>query len=128
MDPISIGFAAAVLLASKFGETIAADAGESTWTAVKRLHAAILAKFHDDPESETSVAALIADPAPTTQAQVARLIDEAAREDAEFGSELVQLIAEARQNETINRAVVQSFDQSKQTVFLGDNKGQITIL
>lgn len=125
MDPASVGLAAAVLLASKFGERFAQDAGASGWKAVNRLQAVIARKFRGDSEAEAAVAELEASPVDGNRSEVATHIAAAARADAVFSSEIEQLVSLAREDGGMNSLVAQSFDQSKQANIRGDNFGSI---
>jgi hypothetical protein len=124
LEPVSLGIAAAALLASKFGERFAQDAGESTWNAVKRLREIVAAKFRGDSETESAVTTLVETPtneANEARALVATRIAEAAKTDSSFGAELEQLVTLARRDRTVESFLAQAFDNAKQVNFRGDN-------
>ncbi|MGW4354463.1 hypothetical protein ACWELJ_20510 [Nocardia sp. NPDC004582] len=127
VEPVTVGIAAAALLATKFGERFATDAGASAWSAIKNLKELIAAKFKGDNETETAVAALAKSPNEDAQAVVAARISEAARVDATFRYELERLLALARQDPATDTFVAQAFDNAKQVNFRGDNLGQINL-
>ncbi|MGY1984299.1 hypothetical protein [Nocardia gipuzkoensis] len=127
MEPVSIGIAAAVLLASKFGESFAQDAGESGWNAVKRLQAVIAAKFRGDAETESAITALVEAPTEDRQSEVATRITSAVRADDVFGAELERLVALARQDNVVSGFLAQAYDHAKQLNIRGDNFGQINL-
>jgi hypothetical protein len=127
MEPISLGIAAAALLASKFGEGFAKDAGESAWDAVKRLKAAIFARFQADSDAQRAVAALVETPTPETQSEVAERITAAARADSGFAAELARLVSLARKDKTVDGFVATAFDNAKQVNIGGDNFGPINL-
>lgn len=127
VEPVTMGIAAAALLASKFGERFATDAGESAWTSIKNLKELIAAKFKGDNETETAVAALTNGPNEDAQATVVARISEAARVDSVFRHELERLLTLARQDPATDRFVAQAFDNAKQVNFRGDNLGQINL-
>ncbi len=124
MEPMSLGIAAAALLASKFGEGLAKDAGESTWNAIKRLREVVAAKLGKHPESDIATTAL-----PTTQdtSAVASQIGTAAAADPHFAAEVERLVAAARGNRTLDLFVAQAFDQARQVNIHGDNTGTINL-
>jgi hypothetical protein len=127
VDPVTVGVAAAVLLASKFGEGFAKDAGGSAWNATKRLREVVVAKFKGDPEAETAVATLATAPTEEATATVARMIAAAMQADANFGSEVEQLVAHAGEVKGGESFVAQAFEHAKQVNIRGDNSGQINL-
>jgi hypothetical protein len=126
MDPVSLGVAAAALLAAKFGEGLAKSAGESAWDAVKRLKALVVARLGTDAAAHQAVSALAETPSPQTQADVADRITAAARADSGFAAELAQLVSLARRDQTVDGFVAAAFDQAKQANIRGDNFGAIS--
>ncbi|WP_327139986.1 hypothetical protein [Nocardia sp. NBC_01327] len=127
LEPVSLGIAAAALLASKFGERFAQEAGESTWTTVKRLREVVAAKFRGDSETESAVTALADTSTDAARALVATRISEAAKTDSDFGAELERLVTLARRDRTVDSFLAQAFDNAKQVNFRGDNLGQINL-
>ncbi|WP_330230971.1 hypothetical protein OHA40_34450 [Nocardia sp. NBC_00508] len=127
MDPVSVGLAAAVLLASKFGEGFAQDAGTSGWNAVNRLRAVIARKFRGDAETESAVAALEASPVEANRSDVAMRITAAARSDVVFAAEIERLVSLASEDRGVNSFVAQAFDNAKQANIRGDNFGSINL-
>ncbi|WP_019932143.1 hypothetical protein [Nocardia sp. BMG111209] len=127
MEPISLGIAAAALLASKFGEGFAKDAGESGWNAMKHLRTVIAAKLHGDTEAETAVARLATTPTEADRSAVATRIADAAQADPDFGSEVVRLVSLARRDPVADGFVAQAFDHAKQINIRGDNFGSINL-
>ncbi|WP_216896670.1 hypothetical protein [Nocardia alni] len=114
MEPETLGVAAVALLASKFGEGVAKDAGESAWNAVKALRKLVVAKFHGDHDTAAAITAR----APTStdeakQAAAAR-ITAVVPEDASFAASLEQLVATAQRDHDVGMIVARAFDQAKQ--------------
>ena len=126
MEPVSLGIAAAALLASKFGEGFAGDAGESTWKAVQRLRGVVAAKFHDHGSGTTSTAVATTSSAEDTTAVAAR-ITAAAEADPRFAAEIERLVAAACQDRAIDLFVAQAFDQARQVNIRGDHTGTINL-
>lgn len=128
MDPVSIGIAAAALLAGKFGENFAGEAGKAAWQSVKRLRDLVARKFKGDDITETAIQRLTANPADSgPQAAVAERITEAARADAGFAAELEGLVATARRHPGTNALIAQAFDSAKQVNIGGDNFGPLSL-
>lgn len=127
MDPVSVGVAAAVLLASKFGEGFAQDAGASSWDAVNGLRQAIARKFRGDTETENAVAALEVSPIAENRAVVATRITGAVRTDPIFATEVERLVSAARADPSVNSFVAQAFDEARQVNIRGDNSGPISL-
>lgn len=127
MDPVSVGVAAAVLLASKFGEGFAQDAGASSWDAVNRLRQAIAQKFRGDSETERAVVALEASPIAENRSEVATRITAAVRTDPIFATEVGRLVAAAQADPNVNSFVAQAFDEARQVNIRGDNSGSINL-
>jgi hypothetical protein len=127
VDAVSVGTAAAVLLASKFGEGFAGDIGESAWNSVKRLREVVAAKFKHDAKVGSALARLDSESTEGNRSVVAELITAAVRADDSFGSEVARLVGLARRDAGMNGFVAQAFDSAKQVNFGGDNYGSINL-
>ncbi|MEV5835573.1 hypothetical protein [Nocardia sp. NPDC052112] len=127
VDPVSLGIAAAALLASKFGEGFAQDAGTSSWQAVSRLREVIAKKLGRGGETIAALAVLAENPTPQEQVAAAELVAEAARSDPDFGREVQRLVATARQDRAIEAFVANAYDEAKQVNVRGDNTGTINL-
>jgi hypothetical protein len=128
MDPVTLGLAAAALLASKFGEGFAKDAGSSAWNGVKRLRDTVAAKFKGQPDAENTLQRALADPYDTELRDVlAERITAAAADDAEFRSSLAEIVRQARRDPGAQTVIAQATDHAKQVNIAGDNHGGITL-
>ncbi|MFI7664852.1 hypothetical protein [Nocardia sp. NPDC049526] len=128
IDPVSLGIAAAALLASKFGEQLAQTTAASSLHAVTRLRELIAKKFSsDEGETPTALAALDQDPTPQNQVAAAEVITSAARSDPGFAADLQHLVATARQDRTVEAFIANAYDTAKQVNIRGDNTGTINI-
>lgn len=128
MEPVTVGAAAAALLASKFGEGFAKDAGTSAWNAVKKLRELIAGKFKGDKDSERALARLAAEPHDAAHRTiVAQRIAEAAATDGHFGSNLAELVALAREDSATRAVFAEATDNAKQVNIGGDNFGAISL-
>lgn len=128
MDPVTVGLAASVLLASKFGEGFAGKAGESTWAALGKLWKLVADKLAGNPEGTAALDSLAVQPQSTErQRAVAEKITAAVRADASFASEAADLVTLARRNPQAEILVATAFDSAKQVNIAGDNFGAITL-
>ena len=125
IDPVSLGIAAAALLASKFGEELAQTAAAGSWHAVTRVRELIADKF--GRETPTALAALDQDPTPENQVAAAEVITSSVRSDPGFAAELQHLVATARQDRTVEAFIANAYDSAKQVNIHGDNTGTINI-
>lgn len=125
VDPVSLGIAAAALLASKFGEKLAEDAGSSSWQAAGRLRDVIAKKLGRGPETSAALAHFVRNPTPENQAVTAELIASAARSEPDFAHEVQRLMATARQDQVIEAYVANAYNEAKQLNIRGDNTGTI---
>ncbi len=126
MDPVTLGLAASALLASKFGEGLAKDAGSSTWRAITGLREVIAKKFGHGPETPTALVALEPGASSEEQAAAAEVIDDAVRTDPGFAAAVRQLVDTAREDKTVEVIVANAYDQAKQLNIHGGNTGTIT--
>ncbi len=122
MDPASLGVAAASLLAAKFGEGFAKDAGESTWNVVKRLQEVVEARLRKYPETDTATTTL-ATPLEDTAARLTAAI----RIDPLFAAQVEQLIVAAQRDRATGIFVAQALDHARQINIRGDNAGTINV-
>ncbi|QBS41320.1 hypothetical protein [Nocardia sp. CS682] len=127
MDPISLGIAAAALMASKYGEELANHAASSSWGAVTRLRELISRKFGDGSESPSALAELERSPTPENQVAAAAVIDGAARNDPGFATELQRLVTAARQDQSVAAIIANASDTAKQANIGRDNLGTINL-
>ncbi|MFC9433476.1 hypothetical protein [Nocardia sp. NPDC057030] len=125
MDPVSLGIAAAALLASKFGEELAKDAGASTSRAIGRLRELVAARFRDEPETLTALTTS-AD-TPQARAMVADRVAAVAGRDPGFADDVQRLVSAARRDRTAEVFVAQAFDDARQVNIHGDNTGTINL-
>ncbi|MGF6886548.1 putative Ser/Thr protein kinase [Nocardia sp. GAS34] len=127
MDPVSLGIAAAALVASKFGEQVAKDAGDTAWHAVERLRKLVADKFRHDPEAVSAITASAESATPEAQAAAAQRIAEAARADSGFAAEVDVLVSAAQKDRSAEIFIAQAFDDARQVNIHRDNTGTINI-
>ncbi|WP_216893202.1 hypothetical protein [Nocardia alni] len=127
VDPVTLGVAAAALLASKFGEGFAKDAGSSSWRAIGRLREVIAVKLGHRVEDPAALGTSAENPTPESQAAVAELVTSAARSDPDFAREVELLVVTARRDRAIEAFVANAYDNAKQVNIRGDNTGTINL-
>ncbi|RMI28442.1 hypothetical protein EBN03_29905 [Nocardia stercoris] len=115
------------MLASKFGEGLAKDAGSSTWDGVKRVHELISRRFVGHATSTAALAALGEEPTAAAQSVVAESIDSLARVDRVFADQLKLLIAEADGLHETGRFVAIAREDARQVNIQGGNTGTINM-
>ncbi len=125
VDPVSLSVAATALLASKFGEGFAKDAGSSSWHAVGRLREVIARKLGHGSEISTAVAGLDENTTPQLRAGAAELIASAIESDPGFAHEVQLLVATARQDRKAETFIANAYDNAKQLNIHGGNSGTI---
>jgi hypothetical protein len=127
MDPVTLGLAAASLLAAKFGEGFAKDAGSAAWSGAKRLRDTVAAKFKGQPTAESALQLATANPEDTgLRDALAERITAAAAADPAFHDSLVRLVDQARNERAGQILIAQATEHAKQVNIAGDNHGSIT--
>ncbi|MFJ9369358.1 hypothetical protein ACIRRA_33735 [Nocardia sp. NPDC101769] len=127
VEPISLGVAAAALLASKFGEGFAKNAGESAWSTVKRIRELIASRAEHDPGLGEAAATVVTVPTKENQSMLAAAISKAAEADPAFAAELHRALSAARRDHAVDVFIAQAFDSSRQLNIYGGNSGPISI-
>ncbi|MEU4429536.1 hypothetical protein AB0F65_02500 [Nocardia rhamnosiphila] len=127
MDPVSIGAAAALLIATTYGEEVARNAGASTWNAVQRLRELTANRFRHEPIRRTAISSLSETPTTEGLAIVAEYLDEAAESDPTFAREIQELIEDAQHEVQGTSFTARAFDQARQINVVGNNSGPITL-
>ena len=126
MDLVTVGLAAAALLATKFGEGFAKDAGETTWESVRRLSEIVFEKFKGDPNKELALSRVkSASPGEAVTRELGQYIEAEARMDPRFASQVTQLVEDARKYPANKAIIAQAFAKAKQVNIGGDNFGPI---
>jgi len=125
VDPVSLGIAAAILLATKYGEGLAQSAAAGSWSAIDRLRQRIAAKFRDDEPTSAAIARLASEPTDADREIVAARIEAASVDDDEFRSEVDELVALAREDRKVADFISNAYDNAK-VLNMRDNRGSIS--
>jgi uncharacterized membrane protein YebE (DUF533 family) len=129
MDPVSVASAAAVLLATKGGATLAEQAGKAAWAGLGRLAALVRNRFAGDPQAEAMLEAAQAQPDDEGRVRrLAELLAEHGERDAGFLATLSELVAEARTDPMVGPTVVQvnDFASIGKVVTIGTVQGDVS--
>jgi hypothetical protein len=128
VDPVTIGAAVSLLLASKFGEGFAGKAGEAGWEHVTEAWHAVTQKFRGHQEASRELALLSEEPKDKArQTAVAERIAAAATADAAFRAELTEIVAKSKASAATAVIIAQAFDSAKQVIITGDHVGPINL-
>lgn len=126
MDPVSLGLAAAALIASGAAGQFATQLGDSAWHAAQALVNLVRADVRD-PQSRAAVDRLVsAGPSEADQAVIAEAITARARADADFLRQISELVAAAGTAQTTAVHAV-AYDQAKQVNIGGNHSGPINL-
>lgn len=116
MEPVTIGLAAAALLATKFGEGVAQNAGESVWGAVKGV---LTRKFRADDEVTQALESAEIAPNRENLTILTRSIVDASSVDEQFRIELAELLNKVPHNSSLTNINAQAYDNAKQAIISG---------
>ena len=99
MDPVSVGSAAAVLLATKGGGALAGEGGKAAWAGLGRLVALVRGKFAGDRPAGRALEEAQAHPNdPVPVQRLAETLVQHGDRDPGFLQALAQLVEEARRD------------------------------
>ncbi|MGN2639125.1 hypothetical protein ACTD5D_23770 [Nocardia takedensis] len=124
VDPVSLGVAAAAVLAAKYGEELAGRAADGSVAAVARLRELVLRRLG---RGARPVAELERSPTEENRAAAAEAIDAAARTDPDFAAELHQVLALARREDSVATIIATVSGNAKQVTIARDNHGTINM-
>lgn len=117
----------AILLATKFSEGVAQNAGTSAWSVITRLRERVAAKFQSDENATAALTRLQGIPTESDRSVIASRVTAAAQADPRFRAEIEQLLAIAQQDRVAGSIVAQAYDNAKQVNLHGNNHGTINL-
>ena len=129
MDPVSVGSAAAVLLATKGGGALAGEGGKAAWVGLGRLVALVRGKFAGDRPAGRALEEAQAHPNdPVLVQRLAETLVQHGDRDPGFLQALAQLVEEARRDPVVGPAVVQVNDYGSigKVVAIGTVNGDVS--
>jgi hypothetical protein len=110
-DPVAI--TAATLLATKAVEGFAGEAGAGLWRGFGRLVELVRSKFAQDPVATAALERVQSRPGDQTGlVELAEALRNHSQ-DADFGSQLAELVDQARRDPTVGRFVTQVYGNAK---------------
>ncbi|MEU7061564.1 hypothetical protein [Streptomyces sp. NPDC046197] len=127
MDPASLSLLAVTLLATKFGEGLAVQAGQNAWAKVQGVTQAVRERLSRSEPQREALAQLDASPEDQDRraAVVAHLRHEL-ESDEEFAATIEDLVASADRDPGARTLIATARDNAKQAVIGRDNLGPIT--
>lgn len=107
MDIATLAAAAAVLLATKGGESFAGEAGKRVWGGFSRLVGVAEARFRDDKSSQEALSSAQADPQDEERLQtLSTAIAGYAERDDEFRRAIIEQVDDAKLDENVGHVVI----------------------
>ncbi|MGI8330386.1 hypothetical protein ACRYCC_10505 [Actinomadura scrupuli] len=126
MDPVTIGLTVAALLAAKYAEGVAGEAGKVTWTGITSLRSRVRAAVSDDEKAQADLEVLESGDT-TKTAAIATAIEGKVSRDEELRRDLSRMIEDASKSQSTAAIVAHAYDTAKQINIGGDNSGNITM-
>ena len=127
MDLGLIAAGAAALLASKAGESFAAELGKASWERVTHLVQSIRRSLVDEPTGATALAEADADPEnDAALGRLAAILAARAEDDSAFAAEMVDLVQAAEQERWGSRIVVAGQARVGKIVTIGNIDGDVS--
>lgn len=127
MDPATLGAIAATLVATKFGEGFASEAGRSSWLKIQEIAQVIRARLGRSDAQRDALAELDGNPDDADRRSVvAAQVQREAESDPEFAERLNTLMQEALTDEAARTLIAHASGNAKQINIAGNNAGPIT--
>ncbi|MDC2961313.1 hypothetical protein PO587_43505 [Streptomyces gilvifuscus] len=128
MDPASLSLVAVTLLATKFGEGFAAQAGEGAWRKILSITQAVRERLSRSDAQRAALAELDAHPRDEgTQSAVAAHLRHELETDKDFAARVEALVTAARRDPAAQTLINHASGNAKQAIIGGDNFGPITL-
>ncbi|MGW1781903.1 hypothetical protein ACWCQQ_22570 [Streptomyces sp. NPDC002143] len=127
MDPATLGVVAAALVATKFGEGFASEAGRSTWVKIQGVAQAVRERLGRSDSHRAALAELDANPEDADRrAAVAVQVQREAESDPEFAARLFTLVGDARTDTGAQTLIAHASGNAQQINIAGNSVGPIT--
>ncbi|MCD7440468.1 hypothetical protein K4B79_19855 [Streptomyces lincolnensis] len=127
MDPASLSLLAVTLLATKFGEGIAVQAGQNAWAKIQGVTQAVRERLSRSEPQREALAQLDASPEDKDRrAAVAAHLRHELEHDEEFAATIEALVASADREPGAQTLIATARDNARQAVIGRDNFGPIT--
>jgi 2,3-bisphosphoglycerate-independent phosphoglycerate mutase len=126
MDPVTLGIAAATVLATKAAEGFASQAGADAWGVVRRLHGYLRQRL-----SGKAAGALEqlegSGSNPYAASMVATAVQDLAAQDQDFKTQVETFLSEASRSPQVATIIAEARDNAKQVNVTGDHFGTINM-
>jgi len=127
MDPATLGVVAAALVATKFGEGFASEAGRSAWLKIQQVTQAVRERLGRSAAQQAALAELDESPDDLDRRSVvAAHVQREAESDPEFAARLEALVRDASSDEAARTLIAHASGNAKQINIAGNNAGPIT--
>ncbi|MFJ8157920.1 hypothetical protein [Streptomyces sp. NPDC094468] len=127
MDPASLSLVAVALLATKFGEGLATQAGQNAWMKIQGITRAVRERLNRSDTQRAALAELDARPEDEgTRSVVAEQLRNELENDADFAARIEALVTAARRDPGAQTLIAHASGNAKQAIIRGDNFGSIT--
>ncbi|MEU7365989.1 hypothetical protein AB0B92_10420 [Streptomyces hygroscopicus] len=128
MDPATLSAVAVALVASKFGEGAATEAGKAAWLKIQSVAHAVRQRFGRSDVQSAALAELEASPGDEgTRATVAGHLRHELESDAEFAATLEALVTAAQSDPATQTLIAHASGNARQVNISGNNSGPISL-
>lgn len=127
MDPATLSAVAVALVASKFGEGAASEAGRAAWVKVQDVAHALRQRFARSATQSAALGELEANPGDEgARAAVAGHLRHELENDAEFAATLRALVTAAERDPVTQTLIAHASGDARQVNISGNNSGPIS--
>lgn len=127
MDPATLSAVAVALVATKFGEGAAMEAGKAAWLKIQSVAQAVRQRFGRSDAQSAALAELEASPGDEDmRATVAGHLRHELESDAEFAATLEALVTAAQSDPATQTLIAHASGNAKQVNVSGNNSGPIS--
>ncbi|MFD7677103.1 hypothetical protein [Streptomyces sp. NPDC060187] len=128
MDPATLSTVAVALIATKFGEGAATEAGNAAWLKIQSVAKAVRQRFGRSQASSVALAELEARPGDVvTRATVVGHLRHEVESDAEFAAALEALVTAAQCDPATQTLIAHASGNARQVNISGSNSGPISL-
>lgn len=127
MDPATLSTVAVALMATKFGEGAASEAGKNAWLKIQSVAHAIRERLGRSDAQRAALAELEASPADENRrSAVAAHLRHELENDPDFAATIDSLVTAAQCDPATQTLIAHASDNAKQVNISGHNSGPIS--
>ncbi|MCX4920083.1 hypothetical protein [Streptomyces sp. NBC_00687] len=128
MDPATLSTVAVALIATKFGEGAATEAGSAAWQKIQSVAQAVRQRFGRSQAQSVALAELEASPGDVgARATVADQLRHEVESDSEFAAALEALVTAAQRDPVTQTLIAHASGNARQVNISGSNSGPISL-